>query len=114
MAGIDKFRTRYYSDYNDLRLWCIKHKPELLQSFYEPFLSYGEWEQLLKKREEQYSQAKEDGIEYYDKSLIIAHFHSHEDKYLYWHCPLDFIREYLEVQCGYKKANRFVKLFWRK
>lgn len=26
---------------------------------------------------------------------------------------MDFVREYLETQCGYKKANWFVKLFWK-
>lgn len=114
MAGIDKLRTSNYSDYNEFRLWCIKNKPELLNSFYEPFMSYGEWEQLQQNIRNKYPHAEDDGIEYYDKRLIIAHFHSHEDKYLYWHCPLDFIREYLEKQCGYKKANWFVKLFWRK
>lgn len=106
MAGIDKLRTSNYGDYNELRLWCIKNKPELLYSFYEPFLSYGEWEQLQKK------QSKTADYWNYTK-LIIASFLSHEDRYLYWHCPLEFVREYLETQCGYKKANWFVKLFWK-
>lgn len=49
----------------------------------------------------------------YDMELPIANFRFKQDKYLYWHCPLDFVREYLETQCGYKKANWFVKLFWK-
>lgn len=60
--------------------------------------------------EELYPHAEEDGIKYYDTSLIIAHFSYKEDKYLYWHCPLEFVREYFEKQYGYKKANWFVKL----
>jgi hypothetical protein len=107
MAGIDKLRTSNYGDYNEFRLWCIKNKPSLLNSFYEPFLSYGEWEQLQKKQSKT--------IDYGNYTeLIISHFLSHEDNYLYWRCPLEFVREYLETQCGYKKANWFVKLFWRK
>ena len=101
MAGIDKLRTSNYGDYNEFRLWCIRHKPSLLNSFYEPFSSYREWAQLQ----------SDYGV---NSSLIIAHFLSHEDRYLYWHCPIGFIRKYLETQCGYKKANWFIKLFWRK
>jgi hypothetical protein len=113
MAGIDKLRTSNYVDYSEFRLWCIKNKPELLSSFYEPFLSYLEWEQLQQNIRNKHPFAEEDGLVYYDDRLVIALFLSNEDKYLYWHCPLDFVREYLETQCGYKKANWFVKLFWR-
>lgn len=99
MAAIDKLRTSNYGDYNEFRIWCIKHRPSLLDSFLDPFLSYKDWLQLHP---------------WYDEvKIIIADFLSHEDRYLYWHCPLGFIREYLEKQCGYKKANRFVKLFWK-
>ena len=112
MAGIDKLRTDNYSDYNYFRLWCIKNNPELLNNFYEPFLSYSEWYSLQEKMYKKiYGMDKKD-IKL-EMSLIIAHFFSHEDKYLYWHCPIPFIREYLEIQCGYKKANWFVKLFWK-
>lgn len=110
MAGIDKLRTSDYREYNELRIWCIKHKPELLNSFFEPFLSYGEWDKL----QTQYQKKISDKDDVINIQMIIAHFLSHEDRYLYWHCPLEFIREYLETQCGYKKANWFVKLFWRK
>lgn len=106
MAGIDKLRTSNYGDYNEFRLWCIKHNPSLLNSFYEPFLSYIEWEQLQKKQSKNTDYGN-------GAKLIIASFLSHEDKYLYWYCPLEFVREYLETQCGYKKANWFVKLFWK-
>jgi hypothetical protein len=112
MAGIDKLRTNSYGDYNDFRIWCIKNKPKLLNSFYEPFLSYIEWDSLQKETYRICSKNKKD-TEVKEISLIITHFSSNEDKYLYWHCPLDFIREYLETQCGYKKANWFVKLFWK-
>jgi hypothetical protein len=107
MAGIDKLRTSNYGDYNKLRLWCIKYNPSLLDGFYEPFLSYGEWERLQKKQSKNTDYGN-------DAKLIIAHFLPYEDRYLYWHCPLEFVREYLETQCGFKKANWFVKLFWRK
>lgn len=104
MAAIDKLRTNNYGDYNEFRIWCIKHRPELLYSFYEPFLSYGEWEQLQRNKVKIFGD---------DAKLIITSFFTYEDKYLYWHCPLEFIREYLETQCGFKKANWFVKLFWK-
>jgi hypothetical protein len=106
MAAIDKLRTSYYSDYNDLRLWCMRYNPSLLYNMYEVFLSHDEWNRL------QHRQSK--NTDYGDdRELIIAHFTFKQDKYLYWHCPLPFIREYLQRQCGYKKANWFVKLFWK-
>ena len=105
MAGIDKIRTRYYNDYNDLRLWCLRHKPKLLMDFYEPFLSYGEFVQLQKRQSKNIDHGD-------DANLVIARFSYNEDKYLYWRCPFDFVRDYLEKQCGYKKPNWFVKLFW--
>jgi hypothetical protein len=106
MAGIDKLKTRFYGDYKEFHLWCLNHKPSLLYRFYDPFLSYGEWEKLQKRQSKNTDYGD-------DAKLIIAHFLSHEDRYLYWHCPLGFIRYYLETQCGYKKANWFVKLFWK-
>ena len=101
MAAIDKLRCRYYCDFQDFVVWCITYKPSLLNNFYYPFISSTEWDNWLK--------------EYYgdDRELPIANFRFKQDKYLYWHCPLDFVREYLETQCGYKKANWFVKLFWK-
>jgi hypothetical protein len=109
MAGIDKLRTSNYRDYNEYRLWCIKHKPSLLDSFYEPFLSYSEWEEKQKKQWEHFK----DAPFYFETELAVASFFSDTDNYLYWHCPLEFVREYLETQCGFKKANWFVKLFWK-
>ena len=47
------------------------------------------------------------------QKIMVADFTTSQDRWLYWHCPLDFVREYLETQCGYKKANWFVKLFWK-
>lgn len=107
MAGIDKLRTRYYSEYHELRLWCMEYKIGLLKYFYEPFVSFGEWESLQKRQSSNTDYGD-------DAKLIIAHFPRKYDRYLYWHCPLEFVREYLEKQCGYKEANWFVKLFWRK
>lgn len=111
MAAIGKLRTDSYGDYDDFRIWCIKNKPSLLYSFYEPFLSYDEWNKLQTQYQKKMCKYfKDDTV---NIPMIIAHFLSHEDKYLYWHCPLEFIREYLENQCGFKKANWFVKLFWK-
>ena len=109
MAAIDKLRTNCYGDYNEFRIWCIKNNPSLLNSFYEPFMSYEEWEEIQGK---QWKHLK-DAPNYFETKLIIASFFTYEDIYLYWHCPLEFVREYLETQCGYKKANWFVKLFWK-
>ena len=105
MAGIDKLRTNNYAEYNEFRLWCLRNNPRLLMDFYEPFLSYGEWNQLQKRHGK-----NSDHVE--DTKLIIAHFLSDVDKYLFWRCPLDFIRDYLKG-CGHKHANWFVKLFWK-
>lgn len=46
----------------------------------------------------------EDEWEYKDNiSFPIARFTLKQDRWLFWHCPLDFIREYLIEQCGYKE-----------
>jgi hypothetical protein len=103
MAGISKLRLKYYGDFKDLIVWCIKHNPSLLDNIYEPFMSTSEWN-LRKTFSEDYRE--------YTK-VVVADFRFKQDRWLYWHCPLDFIREYLETQCGYKKANWFVKLFWK-
>lgn len=90
MAAIDKL----YADYNKNRefvIWCVIHKPSLLKNMYNPFGK--NWEHPL-------------------RMSPIANFTTKQDRYLYWHCPLDFVREYLSEQCGYKD-NWFVKLFWR-
>lgn len=93
MAAIDKLRVKFYYQREELIIWCIKHNPSLLSNIYQPFdLSYKDWNEWQEE---------------------IASFSYKQDRYLYWHCPLDFIREYLETQCGYKKANWFVKLFWK-
>lgn len=113
MAGISKLRTDNYSDYNEFRLWCLRNAPQLLMDFCEPCLSYGEWYSLQEKMYKKICSKDKKDVEIEEMSLIIAHFLSHEDKYLYWHCPLDFVREYLETQCGFKKANWYVKLFWK-
>lgn len=110
MAAIDKLRTSNYGDYNEFRIWCIKNKPSLLNNFYEPFMSYEEWEEIQEKQWKHFK----DAPNYFETKLIIASFLYYEDRYLYWHCPLEFIREYLETQCGYKKANWFIKLFFKK
>mgnify|MGYP003302760916 CR=1 FL=1 len=107
MAKIDELRTAHYAEYNDFRVWCISNRPSLLNSFCEPFLFFGEWERL-QGRQGKYNDYRDDA------KITIAYFLSHEDEYLYWHCPIGFVREYLETQCGYKKANWFVKLFWKK
>ena len=106
MAAIDKLRCRYYSDFKDFVVWCMIYKPSLLNNFYYPFTSSTEWDDWQKE----FSTNTDYGN---DIELPIANFRFKQDKYLYWHCPLDFVREYLETQCGYKKANWFVKLFWK-
>ena len=106
MAAIDKIRCRYYSDFRDFVVWCITYKPSLLNNFYYPFTSSTEWDNWQKECSK--------NIDYGDDvELPVANFRFKQDRYLYWHCPLDFVREYLETQCGYKKANWFVKLFWK-
>ena len=106
MAAIDKLRCRYYSDFKDFVVWCMIYKPSLLNNFYYPFTSSTEWDNWQKECSTNTDYGD-------DRALTIASFRFNQDKYLYWHCPLDFVREYLETQCGYKKANWFVKLFWK-
>jgi hypothetical protein len=101
MAGISKLRLKYHGDLKDLVVWCIKHNPSLLDNVYEPFMSPCEWYEIQGEDRDKW------------KEIIVADFTTSQDRWLYWHCPLDFIREYLETQCGYKKANWFVELFWR-
>jgi hypothetical protein len=70
MAGIDKLRTSNYVDYSEFRLWCIKNKPELLNNFYEPFFSYGEWVEIQKKQWENFK----DAPIYLKTTLVVALF----------------------------------------
>lgn len=115
MAGIDRVYTKHYDDKSDLVIWCVIHKPSLLKDIFYPFNKYDDF----KESQKYYAKAKgmkiipENEEMISDIKVAIASFNSKQDRYLYWHCPLEFIREYLETQCGYKKANWFVKLFWK-
>lgn len=106
MAAIDKLRCRYYSDFQEFVVWCITYNPSLLNNLYYPFTSSTEWDNWQKECSMNPNCV---GL----AELPIANFRFKQDKYLYWHCPIEFVREYLETQCGYKKANWFVKLFWK-
>lgn len=106
MAAIDKLRCRYYSDFKEFVVWCMAYKPSLLNKFYYPFMSSAEWDSWQKECSKNPNCI---GV----AELPIANFSFKQDRYLYWHCPIEFVREYLETQCGYKKANWFVKLFWK-
>ena len=45
-----------------------------------------------------------DKIEYIcNVKIPIACFTIKQDQYLFWHCPLPFIRKYLIEQCGYEE-----------
>lgn len=101
MAGISKLRLKFHGDLKDLVVWCIKHNPSLLDNIYEPFVSERDWYELQCEDMDRW------------KKIMVADFSTSQDRWLYWHCPLDFVREYLETQCGYKKANWFIKLFWK-
>ena len=106
MAANDKLRTKFYHEREDLIIWCIEHKPSLLRNVLTPFgLSYDEWAKCQKEIDKQANDEM--------SSLLIAVFSPKQDRYLYWHCPLDFVREYLHEKWGYKD-NWFVKLFWKK
>ena len=116
MAGIDALRVNYYFQKMELIKWCIVYKPSLLANITLPF----EGMEHFMRCKQNFAKAR--GIELIPENeeeidnikLEIARFKTKQDRYLYWHCPLDFVREYLETQCGYKKANWFVKLFWQK
>lgn len=105
MAAIDKLRVRFYNDREDLIIWCIKHNPSLLSNIFNPFdLSRKDWNEWQEQVDDKYNQQY--------SALPIASFSHKQDRYLYWRCPLDFVRKYLHEQCGYKD-NLFVKLFWK-
>lgn len=105
MAAIDKLRVRSYHNREDLIIWCIEHNPSLLRNIYQPFnLSEDEWDKWQEEVDKQYNEQY--------TALPIASFSHKQDRYLYWRCPFDFVREYLRDNCGYKD-NWFVKLFWK-
>lgn len=111
MAGIDKMYVRNHWEKDEFVVWCITHKPSLLNNLYEPFDGHEAWLGYKQFYAKTHEITNNDDI--YEMKVPIADFRFKQDKYLYWHCPLDFVREYLETQCGYKRANWFVKLFWR-
>lgn len=106
MSAVNKLSVSFYYERERFIIWCIKHKPDLLRSVFQPFsLPINEW------REWQVSMDIHYGVAC--TALPIANFTSEENRYLYWHCPFGFVREYLHEQCGYTD-NWFVKLFWKK
>lgn len=106
MAAIDKLRVVSYYDREALIIWCITHRPQLLGSIYSVFdcgiKGFNKIQRDLMRHGDTDNLPK----------VAIASFSRKEDSYLYWHCPLPFVREYLHEQCGYKD-NWFVKLFWK-
>ena len=106
MAAIDKLRVVSYYERETLIIWCITHRPQLLGSIFSVF-DCG-IKDFKKIQRDLMRQGNTENL----PKVAIASFSRKEDQYLYWHCPLDFIREYLHEQCGYKD-NWFVKLFWK-
>lgn len=106
MAAIDKLRVESYYEREALIIWCITHRPQLLGSIYSVF-DCG-IKDFKKRQRDLMWQGDTDNL----PKVAIASFSRKEDSYLYWYCPLDFVREYLHEQCGYK-YNWFVKLFWK-
>lgn len=92
MAGISKLKGNF-SDYKAFVVWCLIHKPSLLKDIFFNPLNLP-WTKP-------------------DEVRLIADFSYKQDRWLYWHCPLDFVRVYLRIQCGYEKENWFVRLFWK-
>ena len=106
MAAIDKLRVESYYDREALIIWCITHRPQLLSGIYSVFdCSKKDFDKIQRDLINR-------GVTENIPKVAIASFSCKDDSYLYWHCPLDFVREYLHEQCGYKD-NWFVKLFWR-
>lgn len=106
MAAIDKLRVVSYYDREALIIWCITHRPQLLGSIFSVF-DCG-IKDFKKIQRDLMRQGNNENL----PKVAIASFSRKEDSYLYWHCPLGFVREYLHEQCGYKD-NWFVKLFWK-
>lgn len=52
-------------------------------------------------------------VENYKPEMPITNFSFKQDKYLLWHCPLNFVREYLKENCGYT-TKWYHKLFFKK
>ena len=106
MAAIDKLRVVSYYDREALIIWCITHRPQLLGSIFSVFdCGIKDFKKIQRDLMRQ-------GYNENLPKVAIASFSRKEDSYLYWHCPLGFVREYLHEQCGYKD-NWFVKLFWK-
>lgn len=47
-----------------------------------------------------------------DIELPIACFTSKQDTWLKWHCPIEFVRQYLKANCGMKE-HWYYKLFFK-
>ena len=47
-----------------------------------------------------------------DVEVPIACFRPSQDRWLKWHCPLDFVRQYLKDNCGMKE-RWYYKLFFK-
>lgn len=111
------------------------NKKEYFRTFGDPSLNNGiefAIENIIKQYKDgvgyncSYEQAKEeaeDVLAKYNKTfdeiledtyIPVAAFPFSVDKKLKWICPLPFVREYLQKQCGVKKNREWLyRLFWR-
>jgi hypothetical protein len=73
MAAVDKiYGTK--KEYDEFHLWCSKHNPKLIYSFYD-------WDYL------------DDG-----KNHAMTNFSEEDDKWLLKNCPLTFITDRIKEQ----------------
>lgn len=121
MAAIDKLHFRDWEEFVEFRIWCIQYKPDLLLNFYSPFMSWSEWDDAKKSTVHSLSKIidspDKDSVAYLnglveDIAIPCCNFRFDQDRFLLWHCPLPFIRDYLYNQCGYKH-HWYYELFFK-
>lgn len=110
-------RKRIIKDYERLGKFktiqeTISNKVEYYKKLGIDVFSIGAIEEDIKYVISQYRKSNAELENEY--SFPVCNLRTKQDKYLKWHCPLPFVREYLHEQCGVNpKLEWLYKLFWK-
>ena len=89
--------SMYFAKYPTINKFIKEHQDDIDAGLYtiESLTEDYEW------NIDKFNELKYTIYEYIE--LPITCFSFKQDRWLFWHCPLDFVREYLIEQCGYKE-----------
>lgn len=116
-AWVKLTRKRIIQDY--ARLGKYKTKKQAIQNVIKHYKETADYDCPYDQAKEEVEYCVEEYNKpnselYWEYEAPIANFSFDDDLILKWHCPLPFVREYLQKQCGVNpKWEWFYKLFWK-